>query len=51
MDGTHSIKLLPNFRRFDGLDLRSWVDKCDQFYDVDEKLQGTKVKLAAVRFE
>ncbi|XP_012839901.1 PREDICTED: uncharacterized protein LOC105960281 [Erythranthe guttata] len=39
------------FPKFDGTNLRRWVYKCDQFFDVDGTPSSSKVKLAAVHLE
>ncbi|KAL0324846.1 UNVERIFIED_CONTAM: hypothetical protein Scaly_1641400 [Sesamum calycinum] len=37
--------------KFDGDDLRGWVFKCEQFFEVDDTPSGAKAKLAAVHLE
>ncbi|KAG8362966.1 hypothetical protein BUALT_BualtUnG0018600 [Buddleja alternifolia] len=39
------------FPRFNGEDLRGWIFKCEQFFEVDETLFDAKVRLAAVHLE
>ncbi|KAL0434165.1 UNVERIFIED_CONTAM: hypothetical protein Slati_2750800 [Sesamum latifolium] len=39
------------FPKFDSDDLRGWVFKCEQFFEVDETPSNPKVKLAAVHLE
>ncbi|KAL0313875.1 UNVERIFIED_CONTAM: hypothetical protein Sangu_2231900 [Sesamum angustifolium] len=39
------------FLKFDGDDLRGWVFKCEQFFEVDDTPSDAKVKLAAVHIE
>ncbi|OIT32252.1 hypothetical protein A4A49_20668 [Nicotiana attenuata] len=37
--------------RFDGTGLKDWLYKCEQFFDMDETLKGSKVKLASYKLE
>lgn len=39
------------FPKFDGVGLRDWLYKCDQFFDVDETPEDLKVKLASCKLE
>lgn len=39
------------FPSFDGDDLRTWVYKCEQFFEVDETPSHTKVKIAAIHLQ
>ncbi|KAG8376158.1 hypothetical protein BUALT_Bualt09G0034100 [Buddleja alternifolia] len=39
------------FPRFNGEDLRDWIFKCEQFFEVDETPSDSKVRLAAVHLE
>lgn len=37
-----------SFPKFDGTDLRDWLSKCEQFFDIDGTPQELKVQLAAM---
>lgn len=39
------------FPHFEGENLRNWVYKCDQFFEVDETPSHTKVKIASVHLD
>ena len=39
------------FPRFNGEDYRSWLVRCEQFFDVDETPSHIKVKLAVIHLE
>lgn len=39
------------FPHFEGANLRSWVYKCDQFFEVDNTPSNTKVKIASVHLD
>lgn len=39
------------FPKFDGTDLRSWLYKCNQFFQLDEIKDPQKVRLAAIHLE
>lgn len=40
-----------DFPKFDGTDLRSWLFKCNQFFQLDETTDAQKVRLAAIHLE
>ncbi|XP_074342267.1 uncharacterized protein LOC141679753 [Apium graveolens] len=40
-----------DFPKFDGTDLRSWLFKCNQFFQLDETSDCQKVRLAAIHLE
>ncbi|XP_060170844.1 uncharacterized protein LOC132601798 [Lycium barbarum] len=39
------------FPRFNGDDMRGWICRCEQFFEVDETPEELKVKLAAINME
>lgn len=39
------------FPKFDGTELRSWIYKCNQFFQLDEIADPQRVKLAAIHLE
>lgn len=39
------------FPKFDGTDLRSWIYKCNQFFQLDEIVDPQKVRLDAIHLE
>ncbi|XP_049345420.1 uncharacterized protein LOC125809928 [Solanum verrucosum] len=40
-----------DFTKFDGQGLREWIYRCEQFFDVDETPDDSRVKLASCNFE
>ena len=39
------------FPKFGGLDFKSWLYKCDQFFEIDETPSEAKVRIAAMHLE
>jgi len=39
------------FPRFDGKDVRGWIYRCEQFFEVDETPVRSRVKIAAIHLE
>nr|CAD1842592.1 unnamed protein product [Ananas comosus var. bracteatus] len=39
------------FPRFDGMNLKGWVYRCEQFFEIDGTEEGAKVKLATIHLE
>lgn len=46
---THYTKV--EFHSFDGHKVKEWVYKAEQFFDVDQTVEGAKVNLASTHFE
>lgn len=40
-----------DFPKFDGTDLKSWLYKCNQFFQLDEIEDSQRVRLAAIHLE
>nr|CAD1821649.1 unnamed protein product [Ananas comosus var. bracteatus] len=55
-NNTHRSQFAPRFTkiefpRFDGEDLKGWMYRCEQFFEIDGTAEDAKVKLAAIHLE